>query len=134
MQRQGSAGRKGLLARDLLDPAVRFPSDGLTEGYFPPYPVKLVFTCKQHKSCKRKPVQRATAHKARNREIGILCSRRFLIFLQSDLSFAYRQQRKVEAHSKTFKVDGTNLVSIAFNANNKSKKDLKAVEAVEASR
>lgn len=25
----------------------------------PPYPVKLVFTCKQHESCKRKPVQRA---------------------------------------------------------------------------
>lgn len=58
-----------------------------------------------------------------------------MIFLSSDLFFAYRQQRKVEAHSKAFKVDGTNLVSIAFNTNNKlKKKDLKAVEAVEASR
>lgn len=91
----------------------------------------MVFTCKEHESCKRKPVQRATAQKARNREIGTFLI--FLIFLPSDLSFAYRQQSKVEAHSKTFKVDGTNLVSIAFNTNNKSKKDLKAVEAVEAS-
>lgn len=56
---RGRWGRKGLLAWDLLDPAVRFPSDGLTEGFFPPYSVKLVFTCKQHESCKRKPVQRA---------------------------------------------------------------------------
>lgn len=40
MQRQGSAGEEGLPAGDPLDPAVRFPSDGLTEGFFFFFPMQ----------------------------------------------------------------------------------------------
>lgn len=124
-----------MLARDLLDPAVCFPSDGLTEGPPRPYPVKLVFTCKEHESCKRRPVQRATAHKARKQRNWNSLEQELLDrpLVRSFFCVQAAKESGGPFKKKTFKVDGTHLVSTAFNTNNESKKDLKAVEAVEAS-